>query len=82
MGSGTRSDPHAAAKVAKRLAWMASKHGRNLSLRWRALSDKHGASPDSNHRCPLRLNRIAITDLHAPSVGPLPIGSLHRRELA
>src|SRR5678815_4501513 len=73
-GSGTPPDPHAAAKVAKRAAWSLAKHGRTRSLRYSALSDRHGASPVSSQRCPDRLNRIVTTDLQAPSVVPLPIG--------
>jgi hypothetical protein len=81
-GSGTPPDPYAASKLAKRAAWSLAKHGRNLSLRCSALSDRHGASSDSNQRWPLRLNRIVTTDLHAPLVAPLPIGSPARRDVA
>ena len=52
-----------------------SKHGRSSALGCSDRRNKQSARPISNQRCPDRLKRsVATTHLHAPSVGPLPIG--------
>jgi predicted nucleotidyltransferase component of viral defense system len=54
----------------------------NRSLWWMARSVRTLASPSSRHRWPLRLVRMPTTDLHVPSVAPLPTGNPRARSEA